>query len=301
MEISVVIPTFERSAKLARCLDSLFAVKFPEGRHEILVTDDGSRDDTQAVLERARDESPVPMRCFRQENSGPAAARNLAALQADGERLLFLDDDVRASEELLSWHWRRGQAEGDEILAVLGTIEWCPDLEVTSFMHWLVAGGPQFNYGLIEDPEDVGFELFYTANVSLPRQVFVEAGGFDEGFPAAAGEDTELSYRLRDRLRLIYEPKALVWHDHRIERRPYRKRMVRVGQAAAWIARKHPELAPAIEKRVRGRGAGGLKSGLVSAALCFEVILPNRMRRKLYRSEVKEAFARGYRESGHRR
>ncbi len=294
MRFSVVIPTFNRSDKLDRCLEHLFAADFPSQQFEIRVADDGSSDETPEVLEAAQARSPVPLEILRQANRGPAAARNAAAREARGELLLFLDDDVQVTPDLLAVHDARHRAADPETIAVLGHIDWCTDLEVTPFMEWLVAGGPQFNFGMIRDAEHVGYEFFYTANISVPRLEFERVGGFDEGFPAAAGEDTELSYRLRDRLRLVYEPSALVHHDHHIERRPYRLRMERVGQSAAWIARKHPELAPAIEKHVGTRGRRTARARLLATALLLESWLPNRTRRKLYRSELKEAFARGY-------
>jgi glycosyltransferase involved in cell wall biosynthesis len=87
MLFSVVIPTYNRAHLLPQALESVFAQE--EKDFEILVVDDGSTDDTEAVL--ARYEGRV--RVLRQKNSGPAAARNLGIENARGDYVAFLDSD----------------------------------------------------------------------------------------------------------------------------------------------------------------------------------------------------------------
>jgi glycosyltransferase involved in cell wall biosynthesis len=87
MLFSVVIPTYNRAHLLPQALESVFAQE--EKDFEILIVDDGSTDDTEAVL--ARYEGRV--RVFRQKNSGPAVARNLGIENARGDYVAFLDSD----------------------------------------------------------------------------------------------------------------------------------------------------------------------------------------------------------------
>ncbi len=85
--VSVVIPCFNYAEYLPEALDS--ALKQSHGSVEVVVVDDGSTDATQAVLAGYGER----IRHFRQEQSGPARARNRGAQEARGEFLVFLDAD----------------------------------------------------------------------------------------------------------------------------------------------------------------------------------------------------------------
>jgi glycosyltransferase involved in cell wall biosynthesis len=84
---SVVIPTYNRAELLEQTLSTVFAQEFTD--HEVLVIDDGSTDETQAVLGRYGER----VRGLRQENQGQGAARNLGIQHAMGEYVAFLDSD----------------------------------------------------------------------------------------------------------------------------------------------------------------------------------------------------------------
>jgi glycosyltransferase involved in cell wall biosynthesis len=84
---SAIIPTFNRSVLLAETLATVFAQRFVD--FEVIIADDGSTDDTAAMLAQYGDR----LRVVRQSNRGPGAARNLAAASARGRYLAFLDSD----------------------------------------------------------------------------------------------------------------------------------------------------------------------------------------------------------------
>ena len=91
MLFSVVIPTHNRAGLLAETLETVFAQE--ERDFEILVVDDGSTDETPEVLKRYAGRIEV----LRQENRGPAAARNLGIERARGHYVAFLDPFARYS------------------------------------------------------------------------------------------------------------------------------------------------------------------------------------------------------------
>jgi GT2 family glycosyltransferase len=115
-DISVVVPTYRRAAALRRTLAAL-------GRQrgappfEVVVCDDGSPEGEAAAIadavEAARTSAPghgAAVRLVRQENAGPAAARNAGARAAVAPLLLFLDDDCAPAADLLARHWEAHQA-----------------------------------------------------------------------------------------------------------------------------------------------------------------------------------------------
>ncbi len=83
--ISAVIPAYNSAAYLAEAIASVRAQT--RAVNEIIVVDDGSRDETSSVAER------LGVRCLRQPNAGPSAARNLGIREAGGEWIAFLDAD----------------------------------------------------------------------------------------------------------------------------------------------------------------------------------------------------------------
>ncbi len=89
IQVSVVIPTYNREGRVTRAIDSVLAQTRPVD--EIIVVDDGSTDQTASVV---RAYGP-PVRYVHQENAGPAAARNRGITEARGTWITFLDSDDR--------------------------------------------------------------------------------------------------------------------------------------------------------------------------------------------------------------
>ena len=243
---SVVIPTWNRLEALPEVLaaleDQAWAPPF-----EVIVVDDGSEDGTWEWLSGRSFRCPI--RAERQPNRGPAAARNRGVALAGGQRVAFLGDDTVPGADWLYLHeraWRR--REDDRPIAVLGYTRWHRRLPRTRFMEYINEHGPQFGYRLIRDPEEVAFQLFYTSNLSVDRELLLEEP-FHEGFPAAAWEDAELGYRLQERfdLRIVYEPRAVVEHDHPSDPARFRRRQRAVGASAPVMYRLHPELGPMLK------------------------------------------------------
>jgi len=246
VELSVVIPTYNRLEILRRALAELAREGEAFGEpHEVLLVDDGSSDGTAAWLTGG----DVPraanarLRVITQENAGPARARNRGVEEAAGELVLFLGDDIFVSPGLLALHLEAHRARrGSGEVAVLGRTLWAPEMRPTAFLRFLMEGD-QFGFKHIEDQENVPYNFFYTANVSLRRQAMLDAGGFDESFPHAAWEDVELCYRMtREGMRLVYEPRALAHHLHPTTLDSFCRRRELVGVDAVLLYRMHPEM-----------------------------------------------------------
>ncbi|MBI3998716.1 MAG: glycosyltransferase family 2 protein, partial [Armatimonadetes bacterium] len=117
-DLSVVIPTLNRREVLKRVLDALAHQTYPADRYEVVVVDDGSTDGTQDVVEAAGRTGPPAVRYVRQTpgKRGPASANNLGIKAAQGEWILFLNDDVVADPHLVEEHVRFHRAYGDIIV-----------------------------------------------------------------------------------------------------------------------------------------------------------------------------------------
>ncbi len=97
MLISTVIPVYNASKYLYKCLDSLINARAIGMENEILLINDGSTDDSLVVCEKYAAQYSF-VKVFNQKNQGPSAARNLGIKQAIGQYLTFVDSDDFVSD-----------------------------------------------------------------------------------------------------------------------------------------------------------------------------------------------------------
>ena len=97
--VSVIVPTYKHRDYVLATLDSVFAQTFTD--YELIVINDGSPDDTAALLKPLADADRV--RYVEQANAGQAAARNRGLAMADGEFIALLDDDDLWPADKLAW------------------------------------------------------------------------------------------------------------------------------------------------------------------------------------------------------
>lgn len=257
IDISVIIPTYNRPDRLLNCLAALERQTVERRRFEIIVVDDGSTDDTSRLLQPLAEEGRI--RYFRQPNSGPAAARNLAIREAQGSLLLIIGDDIIATPQLLAEHLSYHQRLDRPGLAVLGFTDWSPEITVTPLMR-CEGLAAQFEYYLIPqglvDAENLPYRFFYTSNISLPRRFMLENHFFfDEEFLTAMGEDGELAYRMQKKgMRIVFNPNAIAYHEHPTSFESICRRMFNKGQVAVLQAFKIPEMGDLSYLNLRFKG-----------------------------------------------
>lgn len=293
-ELSVVIPTYRRPDLLARCLASLKAQDCARERFEVVVVDDGSGDHTPEVLADAAATDEIHLVPLLQaKNAGPAAARNRGVTAARGRLILFLDDDVVATPDLVSRHIALHETAQDVSLGVLGRVDWHPDLSVTRFMRWIDASGLQFAYDtwLREGRVDPPYAAFYTANLSMHRELVQRVGGFDERFPYAAFEDIELAYRLAGAgFHLDYRPGARAFHARPMDLAGFCDRMAKVGQSAELIRQAAPAF-PLDDADLRNHATR--RRQVLRLALRAAVQPSDETRSRYYWARVATAYDRG--------
>jgi GT2 family glycosyltransferase len=229
--ITVVIATRERPELLARCLESVEALRYP--RVEVVVVDNDPVTDTTAELLRER--FPDRVRYVREPVRGLAAAHNRGVAEALGEIIAFTDDDVVIDPGWLEaiaagfadasgerGDPRVGCVTGLILPARLGT-----RTQVMLEAHGGFAKGFRRRAYRLDRPP-AGEPLFpFTAgrfgsgaNMAFRARVLRDLGGFDPatgtGTPAKGGDDLLSFFRaVVNGHHLVYQPEALVWHHHR--------------------------------------------------------------------------------------
>jgi glycosyltransferase involved in cell wall biosynthesis len=169
--VSVIVPVYNREQFLRETLDSVFALEYEP--FEVIVVDDGSTDGSAAIAE-----SYPGVRCIRQENRGPGAARNAGIDVSQGEFVAFVDsDDVVLPHKLSA---QVGYLlEHPDVTATLGRQEWItPPPDAVPDLVWGDLDG------------------ITPISVVIRRAALLEVGCFD---PALRGpEDVDLLVRLRE-------------------------------------------------------------------------------------------------------
>ena len=179
MQIAAVIPAYNSAHFLGECLDSILRQTHPV--NEIIVVDDGSRDNTREVVESY----PGPVRYLWQKNAGAPAARNVGVRQTTSPWIAFLDADDQ-------WEPRKIELQ-------VKALHTNPEAVLCYTAKRLVSS--EGLLGVVPaTPPDRLWPLLRYANPITPstvvmrRDAFEAAGGFDERLPPC--EDWDLWFRL---------------------------------------------------------------------------------------------------------
>lgn len=220
--ISIVIPTRNRTQHLAKCLNSL--QKLSQRPHEIIVVDNAPSSNTTKILV-----SQIPnVRYIVEPEASASKARNTGLVNATGEIVAFIDDDMTAHPD---WLLQLQKCfDNPEVMAVTGLVlpgELTTQAQQIFEEHWSFNRGfyqVNFDRKFFEQHQHLGVPVWLmggSGNMAVRRRVFDLIGGFDERLGAgkkAAGcsEDSEFCYRLlAEGFLCRYEPKAVAYHYHR--------------------------------------------------------------------------------------
>lgn len=226
MNFSLVIPTRNRAQALRLTLQHLSLCRYPFDDFEVLVVDDGSQDDTPAVLKEWSEK--LPLRCFTQDHGGTSRARNRAIEAARGRHVMFVDDDVLAPPDFLARHARLQAAHPGHL--VRGPVVNVP--------RPLYPPLP----ALSQPWRHFSKNYLCTSNASIERELLIRAGLFDASF--ARWEDAELGVRLkRLGVRRVFDNETFVYHWKPPLEHAQRLRVAELdGQAAAQLYKRYPSL-----------------------------------------------------------
>ena len=225
-KVTVCIPVYNRVDLLRRTLAGFAQQSYPRDLYEVVVGDDGSEEDVEAAV--ASLHNHLEVRIVRRERDGYGAgqARNLAAAQADGQVLIFVDADCLPHTELIadhvSWHRRASN------LVVIGARQHfdSTSIEPQDIVdgRWEIPterGAPPADWREVFYRRtarlragDEAFRSLVSSNFSVRAEHFRLAGGFEEAFSRWGGEDTELGWRLWvEGLYFVADDRATVFHQ----------------------------------------------------------------------------------------
>jgi glycosyltransferase involved in cell wall biosynthesis len=224
--VSVVVCTYNGARTLDQCLQSLLALDYPD--YEVIVIDDGSTDDTRAILARF-----PAVRAIHQPNHGLSFARNVGLRHATGAIVAYTDSDCYADPDwltLLAEQLKRSGAHavgGPNLSPEEGGLAAC------------VGAAPGQPTHVLES--DQVAEHVPGCNMAFRREALLAIGGFDYQY-RKAGDDVDVCWRLQQAgMWITFAPGAFVWHHRRQTPRAYLKQQAGYGEAEALLRFKHPD------------------------------------------------------------
>ena len=242
-DLTVVIPTLHRWDILGRTLDGLDA-QTAQGFDVIVVVDGEDAPVPDQLTSRAG------VRILTQPHGGPGVARNTGVAATDRALILLLGDDMVPTPELVERHLAAHNHHNDDRVAVLGHVDWHPEVAANRIQRWMDWSGTQFDFHLIDPSQDAGFGRFFSCNVSLRRSLYEAVGGFDPDF-VYYYEDLDMGWRLQQQgMRLRYEPTARVLHAHAYDWAALERRFDGIVVGERMMQAKHPWFQPWFRQRM---------------------------------------------------
>lgn len=255
MQVSIVIPSFNGGKKLAATLDSILRSESSGlERVEIIVVDDGSPIPLEPFLNSYRVTPPFSLAIFRQSNSGPAAARNTGFRAAQGEIVVFIDDDIICPSDLLQKHVAAHCTRSNSV--IFGRYPYTKPSPITPFFQYLNSLGYEKSENVQE--EFLSNQVAASGHLSVERATFdIERGVYNDGMVTPVAEEFELTHFLNDRnIPLLLATKISALHNRSVDLESTCRQQFSHAIGYAEVACKKPEALrlPELSNVVRANG-----------------------------------------------
>jgi glycosyltransferase involved in cell wall biosynthesis len=283
----VVIPAHDAAQTLPAQLDALAGQTY-RGDWEVILVDNGSTDRTTEVAEAWSDKLPALRVIKASERQGAAYARNVGALNARGDFLVFCDSD-----DVVSADWLKRMAKGAERFDLVAGA-----LETVSLNGPLSRAARPYPPMLVTAAESLD-PFAVSANVGVWKRALESIGGWNESYLGAASEDRELSkraqvcgftlgsvpdaivhYRLRPGWRSFLRQErdwaranALFYRDYRLAG-VARDSIWLAGKTWAWLLLHLPDLVRDGTLRGRWLRIAAKRYGHIAGSIRYRVLYP---------------------------
>jgi glycosyltransferase involved in cell wall biosynthesis len=223
MNVTVVIPTYNRADRLLQTLSALNRQSYKQ--FTVLVIDDGSSDDTSEKVKGIQKALDFHITYIKQANGGASSAINNAIKNVKDGLIILLDDDIIAFQDTIMKHVSFHQNTSDAILSGAAEIDHRIIKKDIEWYKYTVDKKWEKLNTSAKGPLLVGFHNFVitTANMSFPKHVFDKIGGFDERL--RDGYDFEFGIRaLTKNIALFFDVTIKTIHNDPFTLRYYAKR-----------------------------------------------------------------------------
>jgi GT2 family glycosyltransferase len=227
---SVIVRTYNRPQLLERCLLALRAQDPATPPYEIVIVDDRSGPDTQAVVDRIAGGAGNIIYLRHEVNRGRSAALNTGVQKAGGRIVLFVDDDVMVEPGYVAAHLQVHADAKDQRVAVIGNLRFPPEIVAASnyakYLQSRYLGQRDAKAWQHLDPSDLHPRFLIGAVASVRREDLFTVGPFNETMRFYGCEDHAFAHGLR-RLgaRFVFAPDARALHYDSVALSWYRAKL----------------------------------------------------------------------------
>ena len=236
LSFSFIIPVYNRPEEIEELLSSMSQFDF-EGDFEIVIIEDGSAKDSEAVVKKYS--SQLHISYYKKKNSGPGDSRNYGMRKAKGNYFIVLDSDCLLPEHYLTEVLKELTNDfvhcfggPDAAHKSFSNVQKAIDFVMTSF---ITTGGIRGNKNSIDKFQPRSF------NMGISKEAFEKTNGFGNIHP---GEDPDLTFRIWENgyeTRLF--PNAFVYHKRRIDWKKFHLQVKKFGMVRPILNKWHPGTA----------------------------------------------------------
>ena len=226
--ISIITPSYNRADELKYLLKSLENQKVSYDMFEVIISDDGSSDNTKELIKNWQSKSLLKIKYINQKNKGPGAARNHGMKNSKGDLIVFIDSDCEADSNWLKTildHYYKDNFDAcggpDGSKDDFTILQKAIDYSMTSF----------FTTGGMRGHSEKMIAKFYprTHNMAMKRSLYETLGGFGS---LRHGQDIEYSNRIRKTgAKIKFIKDAVVYHRRRTSIKQFYKQVFNWGVA----------------------------------------------------------------------
>lgn len=282
-DVSVIVITHNRFNKLLNCLDCLERQTLHG--FEVVVVVDGSTDQTSEALQKYTAKNFV-LKVVNKPNEGRSLSRNRGAVEAQGNMLIFFDDDMRPFPECVAEHLSFMKSN-DKCISV-GTQEDDPSQAESDFDKFRIHIGKGWERAL-EQPKEDQKPYLTSANFCITKSAFEQLNGFDKNTENA--EDFDLGVRATEKgIRVRYNQNARSWHDSNMGCVRFIKREIEYYTSFLEVAKRFPAIIKGDVSPYRPTGMKRLVYNILSRQFLiplvdsnfFTFVMPRSVRYKFY-------------------
>lgn len=226
--VSIIVPVLNAESYIKDCLVSLINQDFPKYQYEIIIVDNGSKDNTVNILEEYKKDILI----LHESKKGAYIARNTGIDISKGKIIAFTDADCIVHKDWLKELYKGFTS--DDIGCVVGAVIPYPGKTLVE----IYSG----NKDLLSQKHTLNSKFLpygQTANVAFRREVFKKIGNFDQGL--MSGGDADISWRMQmtTNFKLTYNSDSVIEHHHRSTFKGLFKQQFRYGFGRILLYKKY--------------------------------------------------------------
>jgi len=206
MTLSVVLISWNHLDFLKRLVQQMLDQDYNHDNYEIIIVDDGSKDGSQEWLQEQN--NPRLIVLLSNDLCGRSTSRNRGIKKARGKIIVMVDGDHTVNRDFLSIHAGRHR---EKYCAIVAKSDFVDHPDFLALNNYLNSGGA----AKLSPDTPLPGRYFLTRNCSVPKDVLLKIGLFDDRYKVWGGEDLDIGARIEDTNIPIYgEPNALAIHHH---------------------------------------------------------------------------------------